>query len=163
MKSRTTRGRSQACLECGAEIDAQTSFGHKNNPYPGAIAICICGHIMSYDENLKFRQLTDQEIIDVAGDPEIIKIQNALAQVKRDKAIREEVEYILGAKLENFHPVVALIVNAPEGLPQYYAQEESLPDMIGYGDSPKDAIRSLLRSFVGEQIAHVTAKHQQRN
>lgn len=72
-----------ACLNCGAIIDAVTSVDHKEMPYPGAIAICmVCSHIMAYDTNIQFRELNDQEIIGVAGNPEILRLINSLGRAK---------------------------------------------------------------------------------
>jgi hypothetical protein len=71
------------CLNCGVEIDAATSVGHKHLPKEGAIAICIvCSHIMAYDKNLHLRELTDDEMLKIAGSPEIIFLINGLGGAK---------------------------------------------------------------------------------
>lgn len=80
----TTRTREVSdCLNCGVEIDAATSVGHKHLPKEGAIAICIvCSHIMAYDKNLHLRELTDDEMLKIAGSPEIIFLINGLGGTK---------------------------------------------------------------------------------
>jgi hypothetical protein len=72
------------CLNCGIEIDAATSVGHKNLPQEGAIAICmICSHIMAYDEKIHLREMTDEECLTIAGDPEILFLINGLGSAKK--------------------------------------------------------------------------------
>jgi len=67
-----------ACLNCGDIMDRATSVDHEFKPHEGAIAVCLkCGHIMSFDAQLKFRELTDEEIIDVSGNKTILDIQKA--------------------------------------------------------------------------------------
>jgi hypothetical protein len=80
----TTRTREASdCLNCGVEIDAATSVGHKHLPKEGAIAICIvCSHIMAYDKHLHLRELTDDEMLKIAGSPEIIFLINGLHGAK---------------------------------------------------------------------------------
>jgi hypothetical protein len=64
-------------------IDAATSVDHKELPKEGAIAICmICSHIMAYDDKVQFRELNDEEILNVAGDREIIFLIDGLGGAK---------------------------------------------------------------------------------
>jgi hypothetical protein len=71
------------CLNCGILIDAATSVNHKHIPHPGAIAICmICSHIMAYNEKIHLRELTDEEILMIAGDKEILFLINGLGGAK---------------------------------------------------------------------------------
>jgi hypothetical protein len=43
-----------------------------------------CSHIMSYDEILHLRELTTDEMLDVAGDPRILEIIKKLAMAKKE-------------------------------------------------------------------------------
>lgn len=71
------------CLNCGIKVDAATSIDHRHVPHEGAIAIClICSHIMAYDETVHLRELTDEEVIDIAGRPEILFAINRLGSAK---------------------------------------------------------------------------------
>jgi hypothetical protein len=71
------------CLNCGVEIDAATSVGHKRLPHEGSIAICmICSHIMAYDANIHLRELTDEEMLMIAGQKEILFLINGLHGAK---------------------------------------------------------------------------------
>lgn len=73
-----------ACLDCGKELNGATAVDHRDPPSPGAITICIyCGHIMALGDDLHLRQLTDEEMIGVAGDPRIVAVQRA----RRDAAL----------------------------------------------------------------------------
>jgi hypothetical protein len=80
----TTRIREASdCLNCGVAVDSATSVGHKRSPKEGSIAIClVCSHIMAYDENIKLRELTDDEMLMIAGDPKIIYLINGLGGAK---------------------------------------------------------------------------------
>jgi DNA-directed RNA polymerase subunit N (RpoN/RPB10) len=75
------------CFSCGVVIDTASSpFNNKLNPAKKlCITICLkCGHIMAYQRDFTLRELTNEEIILVAGDDKILRIQEA-----RGKVIRE--------------------------------------------------------------------------
>jgi hypothetical protein len=75
------------CTNCGKINDAATYIGSgKETPSPGDISICYyCSHIMAFDEKLKLRELTDAEIIEVAGDPRLILASDALAMLRKEE------------------------------------------------------------------------------
>lgn len=73
---------SSNCLHCQAHLDFARSVGSKAKPKPGSITICFrCGHLMAFNESLRMRELTDQEMIAVAGDKNILAIQRARGAV----------------------------------------------------------------------------------
>jgi hypothetical protein len=83
-----TRMEPNPCLNCGTVLDAATSVNKENDlvPYEGAISICFnCGHIMAFGKDLKFRELNDEEIKDIAGDKTLIAAQKARAAVLNKK------------------------------------------------------------------------------
>jgi hypothetical protein len=81
-----------ACLSCGKILDAANGVGHKNKMRAGAITICIaCGHLMAWNGQA-FRELNDEEIVDVAGDERLIAIQKARAGMEKFKAFKEAAE-----------------------------------------------------------------------
>lgn len=50
-------------------------------PQPDDMTLCLhCDHLMAFASNLQFRELTDQEMTDVAGDPIILLAQRLRAQ-----------------------------------------------------------------------------------
>jgi hypothetical protein len=73
-----------ACLDCGKLTDAaaiaDVPEAEAVDPKPGDIAICFyCQHVMAYgDEPWTMRPLTDQEVIDIAGDKSIVETQKKL-------------------------------------------------------------------------------------
>lgn len=70
------------CLNCGAPLDAAKGVGNDKKPRPGDISVCAyCGHIMAFDEQLKLRQLNDDEVRDVAGMKEVLTIQKVRRKV----------------------------------------------------------------------------------
>lgn len=75
------------CLDCGHKFDwsaAVTEDGKSINPDPGDISICInCGHIMAFKDDLTVRQLTDEEMRSVAGNPVVIGARVAQQLAKK--------------------------------------------------------------------------------
>ena len=64
------------CTNCHAKLNATSSSSEEDSPNPGDITICLyCGHIMAYSDDMKLRDLTDEEVIEVAGHPDLIKNQ----------------------------------------------------------------------------------------
>jgi hypothetical protein len=72
------------CTACGHKLDGATCVGDDKMPKPGDISVCIrCGHLMAFGDDLMLRNLTNEEMHDVAGDPYIIAIQKARAQLDK--------------------------------------------------------------------------------
>ena len=66
------------CLGCGKRMDGATGVDHRSRPQPGNITVCIgCGHIMAFADDMRMRNLTDEEMHDIAGDPRLIAVQRA--------------------------------------------------------------------------------------
>jgi hypothetical protein len=71
------------CSSCGAKLTGVSRVRDQDEPEgpqgePGAISMCLyCGHLMAFDERLQLRELNDEEIKDIAGDPRIIEMQKA--------------------------------------------------------------------------------------
>ena len=83
----TARTQPSPCTNCGAINDAATSVDLDGvNPSPGDFALCIdCGHIMAYDEQMQLRNLTDADVIEIAGNQKLVQTSNILGEIKRDK------------------------------------------------------------------------------
>jgi hypothetical protein len=55
-------------------------------PLSGDLTICFyCGHLMAFADDLTLRALTDTEIIEAAGDPDLIRFQKVRAKVRVKK------------------------------------------------------------------------------
>ena len=79
-----------ACLDCGKVLDMATGVGHRRKAKPGGITICFsCGHIQALDGKLKFRELTSEEMHDIAGDPAILAVQVARGEYAKLKEKRD--------------------------------------------------------------------------
>jgi hypothetical protein len=62
-----------ACINCGKDIDAASPVGSGRAPQSGDFSICLyCRHLMVYGDDLRVRNLTDEEVIEVAGDPDLV-------------------------------------------------------------------------------------------
>lgn len=61
------------CLSCHKTVDCGTG---SQRPSPGDITVCFyCGHIMAFNDAMTLRGLTSQEMYDVAGNAQILAIQ----------------------------------------------------------------------------------------
>jgi hypothetical protein len=69
-----------ACLGCGKVLDAATvTDGSAAAPHPGAVSVCFdCGYLQVFADDLSFRNLTDDEMVEIAGHPEIVMAGTAL-------------------------------------------------------------------------------------
>jgi hypothetical protein len=75
------------CPSCGKALDGCSQADGDSTPKPGDITICIyCGHIMAFADDLAFRELNDEEVHAIAGDPRIIRIQKAMKALQREPA-----------------------------------------------------------------------------
>lgn len=67
------------CPSCGKTLGAATCATGDDRPSEGDITICFyCGHIMAFaNDEGALRDLTDEEMLEVAGHPTILRIQEA--------------------------------------------------------------------------------------
>jgi hypothetical protein len=67
------------CLACGYQFDCATAPDDEvARPKDGDISICLkCGHLAAFNDDMTLRPLTDAEMLDVAGDKEILRMQAA--------------------------------------------------------------------------------------
>lgn len=73
------------CVNCHKELDAASGVGHKEMPEEGSVTVCYyCGHIMGFDANKKLRELTDEEMIEVAGHPTVLAVINAIGEARKE-------------------------------------------------------------------------------
>jgi hypothetical protein len=86
---KTQRVPPSKCLNCGRVHDACTGIDGAVTPHPGDVTICLmCGHIMSYDDDLRLVQLTAEQINMVAADPRIVWFNKVRADIVINKAIK---------------------------------------------------------------------------
>jgi hypothetical protein len=82
---RETRVPGARCLYCGTQLDAASSMFGDHKPSPGDATICLyCGHIMVFRKRGRKRVLDNpnrEEARRIAGDPRILRLQQARAQV----------------------------------------------------------------------------------
>lgn len=78
---RTTRQRPAMCLACGAVLTAATGIGQRHKPRAGNIAICFkCGHLQAFAWDLQFRELTSEELVDLADNEIVAAARRAQAK-----------------------------------------------------------------------------------
>lgn len=86
-------GEEHACLNCGKLLDGATGVMNDDDPRndikptPGSITICIeCGHIMAFKNGGGFRNLSNSEMLDIAGDSRILAISKAIDFARNNKS-----------------------------------------------------------------------------
>jgi hypothetical protein len=84
----SARVKPSPCTSCGRVNDAATFVGKEDEkPSPGDFCVCLnCSHVMAYDQRLRLRELTDAEVIQLAGDPKLIFATNVAAGYRKWKA-----------------------------------------------------------------------------
>jgi hypothetical protein len=66
------------CFGCDRVLDAASNTIGESMPKPGNITVCLdCGHIMVFGDNLQLRNPNDQEILEIAGDKDLLLVQQA--------------------------------------------------------------------------------------
>lgn len=79
------------CLSCGTPQDAAAQLGQEGAPEAGDIALCMyCGHLMAFSDDMGFREMTEDEAIDMAGDERIIAFSEAIKQMKEEERLLEK-------------------------------------------------------------------------
>ena len=72
-----------ACTACGKTLDSAACVGEDAMPTEGDITLCIgCGHLMAFDQDLKLRELTAQEMKMIAGDQRLLAASKAMHAMK---------------------------------------------------------------------------------
>jgi hypothetical protein len=130
------------CLNCGATLYKATSLNCDEKPHEGAITICSeCGHIMGLDFKLNVRELTGQEIVDLAGNPEVIKAVKFSALLKLEMEMKRE----LRPAFSKFLNEVKLESRASDSKNLWYCRIQGKSDSeVGVGETESEAIEDLM-------------------
>jgi len=82
----TTRLPEAECLRCRKKVDAASCIADDGAaPEPGDVTICIfCGYLMTFADDLSFRELTEEEILELPLD-EISRFQIARKRIEESK------------------------------------------------------------------------------
>jgi hypothetical protein len=87
-----TRTPVNACLDCGRKINAGAptpDAPDASTPNPGDLAICLhCAHVMVYAQNLTVRAPTDAELVEIAGNPNMVRAVNMIVAFNKREHTR---------------------------------------------------------------------------
>jgi len=75
------RTRSSNCINCGKKLDASFAADptHPDAPTPGSVSICMyCHHLMIYGDDMILRNPTNEEMMELAGDEELLQAMKLL-------------------------------------------------------------------------------------
>lgn len=75
------------CSQCGKLLDGiSDAIGHHRGPRPGDFTICLgCGHVLAIGEGMVLRELTDDELLLIAGNKDMLALQKARGYVMKGK------------------------------------------------------------------------------
>jgi hypothetical protein len=81
---RTTRVPFTPCTNCGRENDSASRLDDDYDPHPGDVAICFkCHHLMVFADDMTMRDPTDAEVLEIAGDEDVVRHMKALGRARR--------------------------------------------------------------------------------
>lgn len=77
------------CLNCGTSTDLVTQVSRDGDkiagPEAGDISACMyCGHLAIYTADGVLRELTAEEIVDIAGDPRVVRVNNVRVAILKN-------------------------------------------------------------------------------
>ena len=82
---KTTRFPPTPCVKCGALNDRAARLEDDCVPKPGDVTICFrCHHLMVFADDMTTRNPTDEEIVAIAGDEDVIRHLRALGRYKEE-------------------------------------------------------------------------------
>jgi len=74
------------CFACGDKMDAAVNIDGTSAPHEGCLTVCLrCGHVMAFAADLKLRELTELEMYNIAGDPQLLAIQQVRGTLMKEK------------------------------------------------------------------------------
>jgi hypothetical protein len=84
-----TRVPESSCPNCGKRLDSAVSTEGDHKPSPGDITICMdCRHLCIFAEDMGLRELTDDEVVAIAGDKRVLRAMKALSDLAGSKERR---------------------------------------------------------------------------
>lgn len=80
---RNTKLPNPKCPACSTVMEGAVDPTGNEVAKPGAISLCFsCGHLMAFTETMGLRDLNDEEMLAIAGDPDLIKLQKVRVKMK---------------------------------------------------------------------------------
>jgi hypothetical protein len=78
---KTTRYPPVPCVNCGKLVDSASALDGDHTPKPGDVTICLdCRHLMVFADDMTLRNPTDEEIVEIAGDEDVVRHMKALGE-----------------------------------------------------------------------------------
>jgi hypothetical protein len=166
---RKTTGIKNKCLNCNEELHRATAVEHDIPPHEGAIAVCSnCGHVMAFDGQGKFRELTNEEIKEVAGNKSLLAAQKIAEHIKLEQDLEKEILPLFTDVMDKMEiqirqekmPASLSLSGDTYG---WFARDGSDPSSyIGFGDTEKEAVKDLLTETL-KRLVDATYKRKRRN
>lgn len=74
------------CLNCKSSLDAAAMLDGDSAPSPGDFTVCVdCGYVMVFADDLSFRELTHEELLEANDDPDVRMVVRAV--IARHEAV----------------------------------------------------------------------------
>jgi hypothetical protein len=84
------------CVNCNKLLDGAAAIAGSRGPRPGDVTVCLdCRHLMVYGDDLQLRNPTDDEIVEMAGTPELILGMKMLEHFDKWKEHKNAVQTVI--------------------------------------------------------------------
>jgi hypothetical protein len=145
-------------------LDMATSLDTDVEPHEGAIAVCgACGHVMAFNAKSEFRELTDEEIVSVAGSKGLLAAQKMAEFVKLEEELEKELLPVFTKIVETMEIQTRHQKISDNDEYGWFARDGNDPNSeIGFGDSEGEAIKDLLTDTL-KRLVHAASKRKRRN
>ena len=78
------------CPACGHRITSASHVATATAPVPGDFTVCLyCSTLLTFADDLSLRNLTDAEMIEAAGDKEVLATMRFVNEFQKWKAKHE--------------------------------------------------------------------------
>jgi hypothetical protein len=83
------------CLGCGHKLSAASGVTHDAVPTVDDVTIChYCGHLMGFNPDLTVKELTPQQMFEVAGNPDVLRLlEMRKLAMDKERAFAEKVQF----------------------------------------------------------------------
>ena len=86
----STRTAPTACPACGHRITAASHIDGNMTPKPGDLTVCLyCATLLVFADGLSLRNLTDAEMIEAAGNKELLATMRFVNEFQKWRAKHE--------------------------------------------------------------------------
>jgi hypothetical protein len=88
---KVTRHAASPCINCRTMLDTSSLIDLEDDmrgPRGGDVTVCLkCRHVMAYNDDMSLRDLNDEEIVDIAGMPQLVATVKLMGAYDQEKEL----------------------------------------------------------------------------